>query len=76
MALSTSSGGVVLKKLAPAAAGAKRLTLRYGLSLVCVRYREDAAQGRRPTTVELIRRRTPLAATRRRAHRLRRGRLA
>ncbi len=49
-----SSGGVVLKKLSPTAAGAKRLATRYGPSLVCVRYREDSAGGRRLTTVELI----------------------
>ena len=52
--IDTPSGGVVLKKLSPAAAGAKRLTTRYGPSLVCVRYREDTARGRRLTTVELI----------------------
>jgi hypothetical protein len=50
----TSSGGIVLKKLLPVAAGAKRMATRYGPSLVCVRYREDAARGRRLTTVELI----------------------
>ena len=50
----TSSGGIVLKKLSPVAAGAKRMATRYGPSLVCVRYREDAARGRRLTTVELI----------------------
>jgi hypothetical protein len=50
----TSSGGVVLKKLSPVAAGAKRMATRYGPSLICVRYREDAARGRRLTTVELI----------------------
>ncbi|MDO8789902.1 MAG: hypothetical protein Q7J42_17640 [Sulfuritalea sp.] len=44
----------MLKKLSPAAAGAKRLATRYGSSLVCVRYREDTARGRRLTTVELI----------------------
>lgn len=49
-----SSGGIVLKKLSPRAAGSKRLATRFGKALVCVRYREDAAQGRRLTTVELI----------------------
>lgn len=49
-----SSGGVVLKKLSPLAAGSKRLATRFGKALVCVRYREDAAHGRRLTTVELI----------------------
>ena len=50
----TPPGRIVLKKLSPAAPGAKRLALRYGGALVCVRYREDAARGRRLTTVELI----------------------
>ncbi len=50
----TPPGGVVLKKLSPVAAGAKRMATRYGPALVCVRYREDAARGRRLTTVDLI----------------------
>ena len=49
-----SAGGVVLKKLSPTAPGAKRLATRYGKALVCVRYREDLARGRRLTTVELV----------------------
>lgn len=44
----------IVKKLAPQAAGAKRLAERFGDALVCVRYRVDAAAGRRYTTVELI----------------------
>lgn len=47
-------GGRVIKKLAPSAPGAKRLAARYGDSLICVRYRDDPATGRRLTTVELI----------------------
>lgn len=45
---------VVLKKLAPTAAGARRFAARFGDALVCVRYREDANGGRRLTTVELV----------------------
>ena len=45
---------VVLKKLAPTAAGARRLAARFGDALVCVRYREDAKGTHRLTTVELI----------------------
>lgn len=55
-------GGVVLKNMAPAAAGAKRLAARFGKALVCVRYREDAANQRRFTTVELIVDERPLPA--------------
>ncbi len=51
---SPASESVVLKKLGPGAPGARRLTERFGPALVCVRYREDAAGGRRLTTVELI----------------------
>lgn len=47
-------GGRVIKKLAPSAPGAKRLAARHGDSLICVRYRDDPATGRRLTTVELI----------------------
>ena len=52
--IDSSSGGIVLKKLSPVAAGAKRLATRYGPPLGCVRYREDTARGRRLTTVGLI----------------------
>lgn len=55
-------GGVVLKKLPPAAAGAKRVTARFGKALVCVCYREDAASQRRLTTVEPIVDERPLPA--------------
>lgn len=44
----------VTKKLAPDQPGAKKLTRRYGDALVCVRYRQDLAAGRRYTTVELV----------------------
>jgi hypothetical protein len=52
--------GVVLKKLAPGAAGTKRLAARFGNALVCVRYRDDPARGRRLTTVDLIVEERPL----------------
>lgn len=58
----TNPGGNVIKKLAPSAAGAKRLTERYGDSLICVRYRDDAATGMRLTTVELVVDARPLPA--------------
>ncbi|MBI5107239.1 MAG: hypothetical protein HZA62_00685 [Rhodocyclales bacterium] len=45
---------MVLKKLAPTDAGARRLAAHFGDALVCVRYREDAEGGRRLTTVELV----------------------
>jgi len=44
----------IIKKLAPGQPGAKRLTQRWGEQLVCVRYRQDLASGRRYTTVELL----------------------
>jgi hypothetical protein len=56
------AGGSVIKKLAPSAAGAKRLTERYGDTLVCVRYRDDVATGMRLTTVELVVDARPLPA--------------
>lgn len=46
--------GGVIKRMAPGASGTRRLTERFGESLVCVRYRENAAQGLRYTTVEII----------------------
>jgi hypothetical protein len=49
-----AGNSVVLKKLAPQAPGARRHAERFGGALVCVRYREDAENGRRLTTVELI----------------------
>lgn len=42
------------KKLNPGQPGTKRLVNQYGARLVCVRYRYDAAQGKRFKTVELI----------------------
>ncbi|MDP2823194.1 MAG: hypothetical protein Q8O52_11055 [Sulfuritalea sp.] len=53
-------GGTVLKKLAPGASGTKRLATRFGNALVCVRYRDDPARGRRLTTVELVVEERPL----------------
>lgn len=53
-------GGGVLKKLEPGAAGTKRLAARFGNALICVRYRDDPARGRRLTTVELIVEERPL----------------
>ena len=44
----------VIKKMQPGQPGTKRYTRQYGESLVCVRYRRDAANSRRVTTVELI----------------------
>jgi hypothetical protein len=49
-----SAESVVLKKLSPTTAGAKRYAARYGETLVCVRYPEDPHGKRRLTTVELI----------------------
>jgi hypothetical protein len=46
--------GAVVKKLAPGSPGAKRYAGRYGDALVCVRYRDDPANHRRLTTVELV----------------------
>jgi hypothetical protein len=46
--------GHVIKRLAPGAAGTRRLLDRYGDALVCVRYREDQTAGSRYTTIELI----------------------
>jgi hypothetical protein len=56
------SAGGVLKKLSPAAPGAKRHAARFGDALVCVRYRDDPVRGRRLTTVELIVEERPLPA--------------
>ncbi len=44
----------IAKRLAPDQPGAKKLARQYGNALVCVRYRHDAAQGLRYTTVELV----------------------
>jgi len=40
--------------LRPGQPGTKKLAMRYGERLLCVRYRYDAANGRRLKTVELI----------------------
>ena len=42
------------RKLISGQKGTKKLLARYGAQLVCVRYRYDARQRRRFTTVELI----------------------
>ena len=44
----------VIKKMQPGQPGTKRYIRQYGESLICVRYRRDAANARRLTTVELI----------------------
>ena len=44
----------VIKKMKPGEPGTKRLHNQYGDRLFCVRYRGDAQQRRRITTVELI----------------------
>lgn len=50
----SGADSAVIKKLSPASAGAKRFASRYGDALVCVRYRDDTANQRRLTTIELI----------------------
>ncbi len=45
---------LISKKLNPGQPGTKRLVKLYGARLLCVRYRYDAAQGKRFKTVELI----------------------
>ncbi len=42
------------RKLLPGQAGTKKLVEKYGKNLVCVRYRYDAENKRRVTTIELI----------------------
>ena len=44
----------VIKKMNPGEPGTKRLLLKYGEQLVCVRYRGDNKLKRRITTVELV----------------------
>jgi hypothetical protein len=41
-------------KLKPGQKGTKKMVAEYGSRLLCVRYRYDAARGRRYKTVELI----------------------
>ena len=50
----------VLKRYAPEQDGAKRLALRHGEALVCVRHRLDPAGDIRYTTVELVVDRWPI----------------
>lgn len=47
-------GGRVTRTVRPGQDGVQGLTFKYGAALVCVRYRDDPARGRRYTTVELI----------------------
>ncbi|MCX7171591.1 MAG: hypothetical protein NTY41_15255 [Proteobacteria bacterium] len=49
-----AAGAAVIKKLSAGTAGTQRLLARFGATLVCVRYREDASRNRRYTTVELV----------------------
>jgi hypothetical protein len=44
----------VMRSMRPGSPGTRRLTLRHGASLVCVRYRENEAGTVRYTTVELV----------------------
>jgi hypothetical protein len=44
----------VVKRMQPGQAGALKLARRFGDSMVCVRYRQDAGQTHRYTTVELV----------------------
>lgn len=53
----------VAKRMAPGQDGAKRLSLRYGDQLVCVRHRLDQSGNVRYTTVELLVERTPVVRT-------------
>ena len=50
----------VAKKLLPGQPGSLKLTRKYGVALVCVRYRHDAQGLSRYTTVELIVDRVPV----------------
>ena len=50
----------VLKRLAPGRPGTRKLSLRYGDALVCVRHRTDLRGQFRYTTVELLVERTPI----------------
>ena len=50
----------VIKKLSPKQLGARKLALRYGNALVCVRHRHDAEGRTRYTTVELLVEHTPI----------------
>ena len=48
------AAGSVIKRMWPGASGTRRLTERFGESLVRGRYRENPARGLRYTTVEII----------------------
>ncbi|MGY4828223.1 hypothetical protein ACVNIS_06575 [Sphaerotilaceae bacterium SBD11-9] len=50
----------VIKKLSTKQPGARKLALRYGPALVCVRHRHDADGRTRYTTVELLVEQTPI----------------
>ena len=52
----------VVKRLRPSQPGAKKLALRYGDALVCVRYRHDPTGTLRYTTVELVVDHAPVAS--------------
>lgn len=54
----------VIKKIAPAQPGARKLSLRYGRALVCVRHRHDPEGKTRYTTVELVVEQTPIVRRR------------
>ena len=54
----------VRQTLKPGEAGTRKLAARFGDTLVCIRYRVDAARGVRYTTVELIVDQAPLARRR------------
>ena len=53
----------VTRRMAPDQDGAKRLALRYGDQLVCVRHRVNSSGDLRFTTVELLVEQTPIIPT-------------
>ena len=50
----------VVKKIPPQGPGARKLSLRFGQALVCVRHREDAQGATRYITVELVVQQSPI----------------
>lgn len=54
----------VLKKIAPHQPGARKLALRYGRALVCVRHRHNPDGSIRYTTVELVVEEAPIVPRR------------
>ena len=60
--MSDFAGLRVSKNFTPQQNGAKRFTLRYGDSLVCVRHRLNETGTMRHTTVELLVESTPVAS--------------